>query len=94
VAEMNASSFGPGGPVVDATGIDGRYDMTINFSPPSAFMNAGPPKPGGDAVASEPNGAISISEALSTQLGLKLHSREVPAPVLVIDHMDEKPADN
>jgi uncharacterized protein (TIGR03435 family) len=79
---------------VDATGIEGRYDMTINFSPPSAFANLGTPKAGGDAVASEPNGAISISEALSKQLGLRLESREVPAPVLVIDHVNEMPTEN
>lgn len=93
-AELNLSETGTGGPVVDATGIDGRYDMTINFSPPSAFANPGRPNAGGDAVASEPNGAIPISEALSKQLGLKLESREVPAPVLVIDHVNEMPTDN
>lgn len=81
-------------PSVDATGIDGRYDMTINFSPPSAFSNLGTPDAGGDAVASEPNGAISIFEALSKQLGLRLESREVPAPVLVIDHVNEMPTEN
>lgn len=93
-AELNRSSTGAGGPVVDATGIDGRYDLTINFSPPSAFMNAASPKAGDDAVASEPTGAISIFEALSSQLGLKLQSREVPTPVLVIDHVEEKPTEN
>lgn len=93
-AELNLSGTGTGGPVVDATGIHGRYDMTINFSPPSAFANLGPLTAGGDAVASEPNGAISIFEALSRQLGLRLESREVPAPVLVIDHVNEMPTEN
>lgn len=93
-AAMNRSNFGPGAPVVDATGIDGRYDMTINFSPPSVFANPGASKTGDGAEAPEPDGAISIFEALSKQLGLKLQSRAVPAPVLVIDHVGEKPMDN
>ncbi len=93
-AALNRSNSGAGGPVVDSTGIEGRFDITINFSPAAAFPNAGYPKAGGDAVASEPNGAISIFEALNTQLGLKLQSREVPAPVLVIDHVNEKPSEN
>ena len=69
------------------------YDMTINFTPPSAFAKAVGTNAGGDAVASEPNGAISIFEALS-KLGLKLQSRKVKASVLVIDHVNEVPTEN
>ncbi len=89
------SGFLPGdAPVVDSTGIAGRYDMTINFSPPSAFPNVKAPNPGDDAAASEPSGAISIFAALGKQLGLKLQSRKVTAPVLVIDHVNEGPTEN
>ena len=76
--------------LMDSTGIAGRYDMTINFSPRAAIQNAG----GADGVASEPDGTISLSEALSGQLGLKLQSRKVMAPVLVIDHVNEMPTEN
>ena len=81
-------------PVIDSTGISGRYDMTINFTPSSAFAKAVGTNAGGDAVASEPNGAISIFEALSKQLGLRLQSRKVMASVLVIDHVNEVPTEN
>jgi uncharacterized protein (TIGR03435 family) len=81
-------------PVVDSTGIAGRYDMTINFSPSRVLASIGVPAAGGDAAASEPNGAISFTEALSRQLGLKLQSRKVMAPVLVIDHVNETPTEN
>jgi uncharacterized protein (TIGR03435 family) len=81
-------------PVVDATGIDGMYDLTINFTPPRVFENIGLPVVGGDAGASEPDGAISIFEALQKQLGLKLESRKVTAQVLVIDHVNEMPTEN
>jgi uncharacterized protein (TIGR03435 family) len=63
-------------PVVDATGIDGAYDFTLNFSPPGLLPREG-----------DPNGAISLFEALDTQLGLKLESRKVSAKLLVIDQV-------
>ncbi len=80
-------------PVMDSTGIAGRYDMTINFSPSRLLASVGVPGAGGEA-ASEPNGAISFAEALNRQLGLKLESRKVMAPVLVIDHVNEMPTEN
>jgi uncharacterized protein (TIGR03435 family) len=80
-------------PIADATGIAGRYDMTVNFTPPAALQNTGVPV-GGDAGASEPDGTISLFEALSRQLGLKLESRKVMAPVLVIDHVNQMPTEN
>ena len=79
-------------PVVDATGINGRYDITVNFTPPAAIPSVA--TKGGDALASEPDGTISIFEALDKQLGLKLKSRKVTAPVLVIDHVEEMPTEN
>lgn len=82
-------------PVADQTGIAGRYDMTINFSPPALFQNvAGPPAAGGDSAASLPDGAISYFDALRGQLGLKLEARKVTARVLVIDSVAEKPTEN
>ena len=72
--------------VMDSTGITGRFDMTFNFSPGGLVENS--------AAGSEPNGAISLSEALKGQLGLKLQSRKVMAPVLVIDHVNEMPTEN
>jgi uncharacterized protein (TIGR03435 family) len=80
--------------VMDSTGIAGRYDMTINFSPRAPIANAGGPAGDSAAVASEPDGTISLAEALNGQLGLKLQSRKVTAPVLVIDHVNEGPTNN
>jgi len=84
--------------VVDATGIEGHYDFTINFSVAGMVngagrgLSAGPP--GGDAMASDPNGAISVFEALEKQLGLKLESRKVAAQVLIVEHVEETPTEN
>jgi uncharacterized protein (TIGR03435 family) len=52
------------------------------------------PAADGSGAASEPTGAVSLPEALERQLGLKLEQQKRPGPVLVIDHIDEKPTAN
>jgi|SRR5579862_9676814 len=77
-------------PVVDMTGLDGAYDFTISFTP-AEVLNT---RPGGDALnPSEPTGAVSLFDALG-KLGLKLEQTKRPAPVLVIDRIEEKPTEN
>jgi uncharacterized protein (TIGR03435 family) len=75
-------------PVVDATGLEGAWDFDFTWSPPPSVQVAGGLAP------SDPAGGLSLKEALNKQLGLKLELQERPMPVLVIDHVDEKPADN
>ena len=81
-------------PITDETGINGRYDLTINFTPPAAIRALGIPVARGDLVALEPDGTISIFEAVSKQLGLKLQPRKVKAAVLVVDRVNETPTEN
>jgi len=87
--------------VLDATGIKGSWDFTLSFS--SANLTkpgaGGGPPPGAGATSttaatSDPNGALSLFDAVSKQLGLKLEKQRRPAPVLVIDHIEEKPTEN
>ena len=47
-----------------------------------------------DGSASDPSGALTLFEAVNRQLGLKLEKQRRPAPVLVIDHIEEKPTEN
>jgi len=81
--------------VLDSTGLGGAFDFTLSFSPWSAVQNVSPgqPAPGG-AIASDPNGALSLFDAIDKQLGLKLALEKRPAEVLVIDHIEQKPAGN
>jgi uncharacterized protein (TIGR03435 family) len=61
--------------VTDRTGLTGRYDFRLEYSP--AFL--------------EPGGAgPSLFTALTEQLGLTLRAETVPLPVLIIDSV-EKP---
>jgi uncharacterized protein (TIGR03435 family) len=83
--------------VLDKTGLTGAYDFTLSFSPPGILQNGlpgqGPGQPGASG-ASDPNGALSLPEAISKQLGLKLELEKRPTSVLVIDHVEQKPTEN
>jgi uncharacterized protein (TIGR03435 family) len=87
-------------PVVDETGLDGAWDFTLSFSPAGLLQSGG--ARGGDAGqqtgslpgTSDPNGAVSLFDAINKQLGLKLEMQKRPHPVLIIDHIEEKPTDN
>jgi uncharacterized protein (TIGR03435 family) len=95
-------------PVINATNLEGSYDFTISYSPVGAtgFGGAGlngggrggPPGPEANGPASsdaaEPNGAITLFEAIEQQLGLKLVEDKRPVTVYVIDHVEAKPTDN
>ncbi len=84
-------------PVEDQTGLEGAYDFTLLFSPIGMVQGrgAGPNGPGAPgADANDPTGALSLPDAINRQLGLKLETRKRPMQVLVIDSIQEKPADN
>jgi uncharacterized protein (TIGR03435 family) len=68
--------------VVDKTGLDGRFDLTLKWVSDD-LSAAGPDAPSGP----------SLFTALQEQLGLKLESEKGPVTILVIDHI-EPPSDN
>jgi uncharacterized protein (TIGR03435 family) len=85
--------------VVNSTGLEGAWDFTLSFSGVGLVNGGGgrgaPPQPSGDVnAAPDPNGAFSLFDAVYKQLGLKLEKVRRPVPVLVIDHVEEKPTDN
>jgi uncharacterized protein (TIGR03435 family) len=83
-------------PVLDKTGITGRWDFTLSFS--SAGVGGGSvgatPPADGTTTPPEPIGAVSFFDAVNKQLGLKLEKQKRPLPVLVIDQIEEKPTEN
>jgi uncharacterized protein (TIGR03435 family) len=85
-------------PVLDATGLTGAYDFTLSFSSAGQLHSSPPPtstQPGAAAAqVSDPNGGLSLQDAIVRQLGVKLEKRRRPVPVLVIDHIEEKPTEN
>ena len=59
-----------------------------------AKSDGGTPAAGGAAEASEPSGALTLFDAMTKQLGLKLEMQKRPIPVLVIEHIERKPIEN
>jgi uncharacterized protein (TIGR03435 family) len=93
-------------PVIDATGIEGGWDFTLTFSPNFGMM-PGPVRVGGGGggsesgppgavlpAASDPTGGYTIFTAIEKQLGLKLEPQKRSLPVIVIDHIEQKPTEN
>jgi uncharacterized protein (TIGR03435 family) len=70
-----------GAPVIDKTGLTGRFDIDFKAAPPGAREGS-------------PLGALPpISTALEDQLGLRLQRARAPVEVLVIDRL-EMPKEN
>jgi uncharacterized protein (TIGR03435 family) len=82
-------------PVVDLTGLEGGWDFQYGWS--SARLTQGEqgpgPGPGAAAVQAADPGEISVSDALQQQLGLKLVKQKRSIPVIVVDHVSEKPVE-
>jgi bla regulator protein BlaR1 len=82
--------------VVDKTGLTGKFDVKLQWTPDQAQLQAMAPPgglpPGMPAPQFDPNGP-SIFTALQEQLGLKLDSEKGPVDILIIDHV-EKPSEN
>ena len=78
-------------PVVDQTGLDGKFDFTIKFTPDDSLFNGHPPPlpQKTDTTESAPN----FFDALQQQTGLKLEAQKTAVDVLVVDHL-EKPSAN
>jgi uncharacterized protein (TIGR03435 family) len=72
-------------PVVDRTGLEGRFDMELEaaeIKPPPGY------KPGPSDLALPPAAGPTIFVAVREQLGLKLEPQTAPLAVLVIDHAE------
>ena len=73
-----ASQGAAGGPVIDKTGIQGEYDITLHYA----------------TVGNPNSSLPDFFTALREQLGLKLQPQKVPVDFLVIDHADRVPTEN
>lgn len=82
-------------PVVDQTGLTGRYDFNLKWTPDDSqfaqFRGAVPPQP--PAAGDHPNAPPSLYTAVQETLGLKFTATKAPDDVIVIDHI-EKPSPN
>ena len=72
-------------PVTDATGLQGVFDFTLDWSPSGDLKLAS---------ADSGDQGISIFTAIQGQLGLKLESGKGPVEVLVVDRIEKTPTQN
>ncbi len=77
-----------GRPVIDKTGIKGRFDFDWEFA-----IDQSTPGFVSDATPTDPTAGISIFTAVQEQLGLKLESTKGPGEFLVIDGV-ERPSED
>jgi uncharacterized protein (TIGR03435 family) len=71
-----------GHPVIDKTGLTGKYDFNLDLD-----LNQ-PPAPG------DGNGLYAVVSALEQGLGLKLVKSTVQLDLIVVDHAEKIPTDN
>jgi len=82
-------------PVVDETGIKGSYEFSLTWTPAGRLTGGG--GRGGDSEQKQtaPMGSgQSVFDALQAQLGLKLESKKLPMPIVVVDHVERTPTGN
>uniref|UniRef100_Q01YN7 TIGR03435 family protein n=1 Tax=Solibacter usitatus (strain Ellin6076) TaxID=234267 RepID=Q01YN7_SOLUE len=71
-------------PVVDLTGLKGRYDITVELA-----------KYIPDRSSTEPMDPVSIlTRGLQDELGLKIEPRKMPIDLVVVDHAEKLPVEN
>lgn len=88
-----AMSDATGRPVINKTGLEGKFDWKLEWTPDSGPQQPGPSTDKQAAAAPPDLSGPSIFTAIQEQLGLKLESQKGPAPVLIIDRA-EKPSAN
>jgi len=79
-------------PVVDATGLAGGWNFLMGWTP-KALMQPTPASPQANGTNAEvvvPDG-ITVFDAMERELGLKLVTQKRSIPVIVVDHVNEKP---
>ena len=81
--------------VIDKTGLTGKYDFELKWTPEAGQPSAvppGSPTPWAELPPPDPNGT-SVLTALPEQLGLRLESQKGPVEVFLIESA-EKPSAN
>jgi uncharacterized protein (TIGR03435 family) len=73
-------------PVVDQTGLTGKYDFALDFKP---YL----PDPSKNMDGTKPDTTAILKAAMHDELGIQMEARKAQVEVLTIDHV-EKPSAN
>ena len=77
---------------LNRTGLPGKYDFQLDWTPDSGPCRVAADTPGGSAAA-DPSGLPSLYTALQQQLGLKLEPSKGPVDTLILNRV-ERPSEN
>jgi len=80
-----------GRPVLDKTGIEGRYLFQLEWALDPVPSGSGPVTDGRGAL---PDSAPSLFTAVEEKFGLKLESHRTPIEILVIEAVEKVPTEN
>jgi uncharacterized protein (TIGR03435 family) len=78
-------------PIVDATGLEGGWNFLIGWTPKQALQSV--PNPNQPSDAPRDADGMTVFEAVDKELGLKLVKEKRTVPVIVVDHVAEKPVE-
>src|SRR5215470_16188126 len=81
LARLVANIANGSGSGLNKTGLEGKWDFTIRWTPPPLLARAGAD-------------GISIFDAVDKQLGLKLVAGKIPQPVIFVDSVNQRPTPN
>src|SRR5207302_3304435 len=79
-----------GRPVIDRTGLAGRYDLHMEFTP--EFVDS-PNRDGSQVANPNADSGPNLFTALIEQAGLKLQAERGQVPFIVIDHIERPTPD-
>jgi uncharacterized protein (TIGR03435 family) len=77
-------------PVIDMTGLTGRYDITLNVAKYAGDMAARGQSL--DSAPADPQAMISM--ILQEEFGLKLEAKKMPLDLVIVDHAEKVPVEN
>jgi uncharacterized protein (TIGR03435 family) len=81
---LSRPDFGLDRPVLDYTGLEGTFDLTLDWKPEHPQ----------DGTTTDSGSDASIFVVIEEQLGLKLERRRVSLDVLVVDRVKKIPTEN
>jgi len=81
-------------PVIDSTGLEGKYDFVLTFTSDSMGTGATLTGPDSNGLPQASEFGPTIFKAVEEQLGLKLQPRRIVVSLFVVDHAEANPSEN
>lgn len=82
------------GPVVDATELTGKYEISLYWTADNNLRTAAPTPGGGPAPVDPVSTGPDLKQALQEQLGLRVESKKGPVEFVIVDHAEKTPSEN